>query len=70
MAVYKALYNFNPIENGPFRCCSRIEGGQKEPLPKIRFPYPTGMTLGTVISYLKKMQKIYKSRDTPLEFCI
>ena len=25
--------------------------------------------LGTVIPYPKKIQKIYESRDTPLEFC-
>ena len=28
--------------------------------------YPTMMKLGTVIPYLKKIQKIYESRDTPL----
>ena len=28
--------------------------------------YPTIMKLGTVILYLKKIQKIYQSRDTPL----
>ena len=27
------------------------------------------MKLSTVISYLKKIQKIYESHDTPLEFC-
>ena len=27
------------------------------------------MKLGVVIPYLKKIQKIYKSRDTPLELC-
>ena len=31
--------------------------------------YATMMKLGTVIPYLKKIQKIYESRDTPLEFC-
>ena len=44
-------------------------GALKSPLPKIWLTYPTMMTLGTVIPYLKKIQKIYKSRDTPLEFC-
>ena len=34
------------------------------PLPKIRHTYPTMMKLGTVILYLKKIQIIYKSRDT------
>ena len=36
---------------------------------KICLTYPTIMKLGTVVPYLKKIQKIYKSRDTPLEFC-
>ena len=44
-------------------------GGKKAPLPKICHTYPTMMKLGTVIPYLKKIQKIYESRDTPLEFC-
>ena len=38
-------------------------------LPKIRHTYPTMMKLGTVIPYLRKIQKMYKSRDTFLEFC-
>ena len=41
-------------------------GGKKAPLPKIYHTYPTMMKLGTVIPYLKKIQKIYESRDTPL----
>ena len=39
------------------------------PLPKIRHTYPIMMKLGIVISYLRKIQKMYKSRDTSLEFC-
>ena len=38
-------------------------------LPKICHTYPTMMKLGTVIPYLRKIKKIYKSRDTSLEFC-
>ena len=45
------------------------EGGQKGPLPEISHTYPTVMKLGTVIPYLKKIQKIYKPRETPLAFC-
>ena len=45
------------------------EGGKNAPLPKICHTYPTVMKLGTVIPYPKKIQKIYESRDTPLEFC-
>ena len=44
-------------------------GGKKDPLPKICHTYPTAMKLDTVIPYPKKIQKIYESRDTPLEFC-
>ena len=29
--------------------------------------YPTMMKLGTVIPYLKKIQKLYELRDTPME---
>ena len=44
-------------------------GGKKTPLPKICHTYPTKMKLDTVAPYLKKTQKVYISRDTPLEFC-
>ena len=42
---------------------------KKDALPKICHTYPTMIKLGTVIPYLKKIQKIYESRDTPFEFC-
>ena len=45
------------------------EGLFGPPLPKICHTYPAMMKLGTVIPYLRKTQKIYKSRDTSLEFC-
>ena len=35
-------------------------GGKKPQLPKICNIYPTAMKLTTVISYLKKIQKLYK----------
>ena len=40
--------------------CSWMRGGAKRPLPKICHAYPTMMKLGTVIPYLKKIQKIDK----------
>ena len=46
-------------------------GGQKDPpppLPKICHTCPTMIKPGTCIPYLKKIQKIYESRDTPPEF--
>ena len=54
--------------------CSRMEaqgggGGAKRSPPKICHTYPTMMNLDTVISYLKKFQKLYESLDTPLGFC-
>ena len=44
------------------------EVAKKLPLPKICHPYPTMMKIGTVIRYLKKIQKIYESRDTSPDF--
>ena len=44
-------------------------GGKKGSRPKICCIYPTVMKLGAAIPYLKKIQKVYESRETPLEFC-
>ena len=41
---------------------------KRPPLPEICHTYPAMMKRGTVIPYLKKIQKIYKSRDTHPEF--
>ena len=65
---------FNPIQDGLFRGCSWMGRGAKSlppPRPplKICHTYPTMMKLGTVISYPKKIQKLYESRDTPIGFC-
>ena len=35
-------------------------------LPKISHTYPTMKKLGTVVPYLKKIQNIYESCDTPI----
>ena len=43
-------------------------GGGAKSLTKICHTYPTMMKLGTVIPYLIKTKKIYKSRGTSLEF--
>ena len=42
---------------------------KRPPFRKICQKNPTMMILGTVIPYLRKIQKIYESRDTILEFC-
>ena len=45
--------------------------GQKGPpsVPKTCDTYPTTMKIGTVISYLRIIQKIFELQDKPLEFC-
>ena len=62
--------SFNTIQDGLFWGCSQIgEGGGKKAPALKSVIHPTMMKLGTVIPYLEKIQKIYESRDTPLEFC-
>ena len=54
------------------RGCLRIGVGQKDPphFPKVCHRSPRMMNrYCTVIPYLKKIQKIYESRDTPPELC-
>ena len=56
----------NPIQDGHFWGCSQMREGQKRlPLPKICHTYLTMMKLDIVIPNLKKIQKVYESRDTP-----
>ena len=43
-------------------------GGKKSPLPKICHTYPTTMEFVIVILCLKKIQKIFESHGTSLEF--
>ena len=64
------LINVNPIQDWLLWGCSRMGGGEakRPPLPKICDTYSAMMKLCTVIPYLKKIQKIYESRDTPFEF--
>ena len=48
----------------------RRERGRGKGLPFLKsVRYPTMTKLGTVIPYLKKIQKLYESRDTPSEYC-
>ena len=54
---------------GFFEAAHGWRGAFWPPLPKICHTYPTLMKLGTGIPYLRKTQKIYKSRDTSFEFC-
>ena len=68
----KKKTNLNPIQDVLFQGCSQMRGrggGKKVTLPEIYHTHPTMMKLGTVIPYQKKIQKIYESRDTLLDFC-
>ena len=56
----------NPIQDGLFWGCS---GMAKRPHPKICYTYPTMMKPGTFIPYLKRIRKIYESREISLDFC-
>ena len=70
LAKDKGFCILNPIEDGSFRCCSRIGGGAfLPPFNKIRHTYSAMMKLGKVIPYLRKIQKMYHLRDTSHEFC-
>ena len=61
---------FNPIQDGLFLGLLTDGGAFLVPhLPKIRHRYPTMIKVTTVIPYLRKIQKMYKSCDTFLEFC-
>ena len=57
---------FNPIQDGSFWSCSRIE---EEGESEICHTYPTMMKLGTITPDLNRIHKIYDWRDAPLEFC-
>ena len=64
------FFSVNHIQVGSFWGCSRI-GVRKCPpplMPKICLTYPTMMKLSMVIPCLKKIQNIYKSRDTTVKF--
>ena len=56
----------NPIQDRPFRGLHGCAGAKKAPLSKTCHTYPTILWN---IPYLKKTQKLYKLRDTSLEFC-
>ena len=53
---------------GFLRATYGCRGPKRYSIHKIRHTYPTMMKLGTVIPFLKKIQKIYQSRDKSLEF--
>ena len=46
-----------------------LEVAKKVSLSKICYTFPILMKLGTVIPYLRKIQKLHISRDTPLDLC-
>ena len=65
--VEKLYTILNLLTMGLFSGLLTDWGDNKGPLPKICLTYPTVMAL--VMPYPKKIQKKYKSLDTPREFC-
>ena len=55
MGIFGAAHRF--VEGG---------GAKMIPLPKIFHTYSTMMKFGTVIPYIKKIQKVYESCDIPI----
>ena len=55
----------SPYSGWPFLGLLTDGGGKKAPHPKICHTYLTMMKLATDIPYLRKIQRIYESRDTP-----
>ena len=66
--MFKMAVSLTLFRMGIFGAAHRW-GGKETPLPKICHTYPTMMKPGTVIPYLKKIQKIYESRHTHPYFC-
>ena len=60
--------NFDSIQDGPFRGCSR-KGGRKGSPSLKSVKHILQIWNLAVIPYLRKAQKIYESLDAPLEFC-
>ena len=54
---------------GLFGAAHGLEAAKRPCLPKICHTYSTTMKIGTVIPYLKKIQKTCKLCGTPLQFC-
>ena len=71
--VYSPLVflSINPIQDGHFQSCSRdgkVRGAKRSPSLKSVTHILKWWNLA-VIPYLKKIQKIYESRETPTKFC-
>ena len=68
-AVVLLFHSLTLFRMGFFGSAHWLGEGGKVPLPNICHIYPKMMKLGTIVPYLKKIQKIYETRDTSLEFC-
>ena len=66
----KELHHFLTALNPRAFSGMLLDGGeQKTPLPKICHTYRAMMKLGTAIPYLRKIQKVYESHETPFQLC-
>ena len=62
MVVFRVCYTLTLFRMGLFGAAHGWGGDKKA--PSLNNTYPTMIKLGMLITYLKKIQKIYKSRDT------
>ena len=66
----RSLFHTPCLFHTPSSSFTKTRGEAKNgSLFDIRYTYPTMMKLSMVITWLKKIPKTYKSRDTPLVLC-
>ena len=74
MAIYKVLpekiYTILTLLTMGLFFVAAPRLGEPKRLPSLKcLTYPTMMTLGIAMHYPKKIQNMFKSRETPPEFC-
>ena len=69
VSIQNNSFHVTLFRMGLFGAAHGLGGGGATRLPLLItcHTHPTLRKLGTVIPYLKKIQKIHKSRDTPLD---
>ena len=69
LPILKGKFLLTLFRIGFFGAAHGCRGYQKGHCPLTSVTHPTVMEFGTVIPFLNKIQKLYESRDTLLEFC-
>ena len=69
MAIYKVLFEKLNTILILLTICLFFSRLLMDRLPEIFLSYSAMRAIDTVVPYSKKIRKIHKSRDTPVEFC-